>query len=430
VLSFTSPKSSENGGGKTLADQLKAQALAANEWQPVLRVGDQTVSQAGFTDSGEITGKPQTRLGAPGELTAVWLDFVLQSPGTQQRVIRRELMDIRGPAARANGTPPISVVSDSTRLERGLALLTDVHVVPMVSDISPQFVLHESSQAFLTNRDLLLRVASAGRAASQSDLTLATDALTSVPAALYTLAFEREALSPAQADRYIDRINVLSSFTRPDVDRGVLVSREILDIANNEVAVWPGVPDPRRVQLEQGIADTFAEQAALPDAEPGENTADLFNAYGTQGREPVVVLPNRKPSLQVIDMTSDARARAEEDLAAGYGIVMPSQPVDLAGRKRFGWWRVDLNSGGSLGVMDTGFHQASSEDTQISKTVISPSQEVCGMVGAVGEYADFLRAIGDALSDDIMEAWELGLHDLRVALTNEKLRIIEMLHKC
>ncbi|HXW75897.1 MAG TPA: hypothetical protein VEJ20_00650 [Candidatus Eremiobacteraceae bacterium] len=416
------PNGLSQGGdtGNTISEQIEARALAVEQWQPVLEVGDQTIQQASFKVSG-----------SSGELTAVWLEFELRSPGMPPSVIRRQVMDIRGPAARAQA-PVAPVISDSTRLERSLALLSDIHVVPMVSDVSPQFVLHESIQGLTANRDLLSRVISAGTNASQSDLKSSIDAITSLQAVLYTLALERGGLSPVRADRFLDRINVLSSYIRPEVEGDRLVSQEMLDIANNEVAVWPGVPDARRVQLEQGIADTFAEQAALPDDEPGQNTADLFGAYGAQGNKPILVLPNQESSVQGLDISPDARARLDADLAEGYGAVVPSQPVDVDGEKRFGWWRVDPRSGGSIGVMDSGFHQALTERTEISPTMISPGEggPCWNMVGLVGDYGDILRAVAEQLSDEIMDAWAAGLNEYRKFLTQVKLDVVAELHGC
>jgi hypothetical protein len=433
ALTFVSTNALDTGApnsGKPLADEIKARAIAVKQWQPVLRVGNQTISQAAFTDTGEIAGKPRTGPGSsPGELTAVWLDFELRSPGMQPRVIRRRVMDIRGPSARTSARPITTAISDSVRLKRGLALLSQIQVLPVVSDMSPGFVLHESTRVLSTNRDLLLRVTSAGRSASQADLTSAANALNSVPAALYAWALERQTLSPVRAERYLDRPNVLSSFTRPGIKQNRLVSQETLDIANNEIAVRPGATDPNRVRLEQGVADTFAEQAAFPDAKKGENTADLFGADGAQGNKPIVVFRSGDPSLQTLHIDPDVLARIEEDLATGYAVVVPSQPVELDGKKRFAWWRVDPISGGSVGVMDTGYNQEMTEhDTLISKTEISPgTNSPCNFSTVGGVEGEFLRGLYYDLDATLIGQQRLGYSGAKTLA--QKIDIMEKLNK-
>jgi hypothetical protein len=420
VLTFSPVSWLGTQAGQALADQVKAQAMAANQWQPVLRVGDRSISQNGFND------------GAAGQVTAVWLDFVLRSPGTAQRVIRREVMDVRGPSARGAAAPLAPTMSDSVKLERGLALLGEVQVMPMVSDMSPQFVLHQTTQAFLGNRDVLLRVASAGQSASAPDLASASNALSSVPSALYALALERRWLSPVSADRYLDRINVLSAFSRPEIEQNVLTSQETLDIANNEIAVSPAAADPNRVRLEQGVADTFAEQAALPDAQTGQNTADLFTAYGAHGERPVAVLRGGNPSSQRLQISPDALARVDDDIAAGYVVVAPTQVVELDGKERFGWWRVDPRSGTSIGVMGSGYHQEATERS-LEDTHISGGTRLCaGVIDAASEYGQFLWLMYDELNASLIAAQlAYGPESAEAKqILMQKIDIIEKLQGC
>ena len=42
-------------------------------------------------------------------------------------------------------------------------------------------------------------------------------------------------------------------------------------------------------------------------------------------------------------------------------MVVPERPLVFEGKARLGWWRVNPSNGETLGVMDTGFHQDTTE---------------------------------------------------------------------
>lgn len=390
-------------------DTSQAQAVAMKQWQPALRIGDRIVSQGTFTDAG---------------LTAVWLEFELRSPGLQSRVIRRQIMDIRGPAAR-NAATPGATISDSTRFERALALLTQVRILPLVSDISPEFVLHQTSEALVPNRGAF------------------RNALGSVPWSLYAFALDRQRLSPVRSDRYLDRPNVVLSLRGPVMSQNRLVERENLDIVNNEIAVAPAAPNPNRVRLEQGVADTLAEQAALPSPAAGENTADLLAAYGAQGKTPVVISKKGDPNLQSLHVDADVLARIQDDLAMGYAVVAPSDPIDIDGRQHFGWWRVDPVSGDSVGVMESGYHQGDTEYETNMENTLAPrgNPKGCSEFFFVGQEGDFLRGLMTELNDATQMELEAAYYRGHLItggpgcpeckrLVQMKLRLQELLETC
>ena len=54
-------------------------------------------------------------------------------------------------------------------------------------------------------------------------------------------------------------------------------------------------------------------------------------------------------------------ARLAANIAEGYTVVALERPVNLGGQGRTGWWRIDPATGETIGVMDTGYHQDTSE---------------------------------------------------------------------
>lgn len=50
------------------------------------------------------------------------------------------------------------------------------------------------------------------------------------------------------------------------------------------------------------------------------------------------------------------RASLAESIGSGYVAVALGSPVEVSGRPRVGWWRIDPVTGETIGVMDNGLH--------------------------------------------------------------------------
>ena len=149
-----------------------ALALDQHEWTPILTIGKDRVMQNAITDAGGITmstnhtdvlavAKSATHgLGAaiddvfgsraprraaggarPGEcLTAMWLEYQIDSPGEAPQAIRREVFDLLGPAARAAKSSTAPTIDDAAKLTRGLAMMMTTDILPLGCELSPQYV--------------------------------------------------------------------------------------------------------------------------------------------------------------------------------------------------------------------------------------------------------------------------------------------------
>ena len=104
------------------------------------------------------------------ELTAVWLEFELQSPGRGPQKICREIMDVLGPAARTSGKSGLGDLDEPAKVARGLELLAGVEILPLVGDLSPAFVTRVGGQALLSQRDVLSVLAAPGRTPDEKDI--------------------------------------------------------------------------------------------------------------------------------------------------------------------------------------------------------------------------------------------------------------------
>src|SRR5205085_6091079 len=123
----------------------------------------------GFTDGGTVDPKPQLdataqegqsvkgrsagalkAFGAIDEppeakkpdtvMTGEWLEFEVKVPGQPGRVSRRQIFDVLGPAQRATGKPAIPGMEESTRVDRGMALLGQSELLVAGCQLSASFV--------------------------------------------------------------------------------------------------------------------------------------------------------------------------------------------------------------------------------------------------------------------------------------------------
>lgn len=387
--------------------RLKATVLAQNEWLPVLNVGDNMIAQSSFTDSGEsiqtplapILGGGAQKLGSKiggmfggggiGEapphkpkkeahLTAEWIEYEIRVPGQTPRKIRREIFDLVGPAARSAEKLTTSKMTEARRMERGLTLLGETEILPLANQLSPQFVEHLITKNMVANREVLLVLLRA----KEVNPKLVNDQLGKVKpltTQLYSLALARTEWSQFRGDIYVDRPNILSFYKHPRLDpKGLLLLRQTFDIVANDIAVRSGSgADPFLIRLEQGVLDTNAEAVLMVSDKKVENTAEIFAEAGGHSIEWLTIRNARDREWRSVELPKDVRARIEQDLEAGFAVMVPKKAVPLNGRAIVGWWRIDLRSGQTLGIGDRGWGQTTSEKLIIIAVLSLPLTGIC-----------------------------------------------------
>lgn len=447
---------------------LKSAVLAQREWISVLSVGEARVSKFSFTDSclmnqpdlpgfvqsvlagralvsGLETGVEKLargifgiistgRIGDTGttrrvpdetnsnlqifkpsgkaQLTAEWIEYEIRVPGEKPRKIRRQIFDLVGPATRAawkgKQNMPTPKITDAQRMERGWALLGQTEVLPLVGQLSPEFIEYLMTKNLLANRKVILSLFRDVDSADPKALTDQASKLKPLSGHLYTLALVRRAWSRFRGDVYLDRLNILSYHTQlQQTSQGELRLLQGFDIVANDVGIRSGSgADPFLIRLEQGVLDTNAEAllAALSSGSMGntvgrgqvENTAELFTASTEQGIKWMTVRNVHDPTWKKVKLLKDVRAQIEQDLVAGYVVLAPEKGVSLEGRVLVGWWRVNASTGQTLGIGEYGWGQGASEpfgmlDVSIKQVDITLTYVVCliratagGVEGNVG----------------------------------------------
>jgi hypothetical protein len=374
------------------SENLKDAILEGKEWMPVLEIGNDMIIQRGFTVKGEINESPnptpEAKTGRTtrglfggvtggltggsrkeesekeGFLTAGWLEYDLYSPGQEDRTIRREIFDLLGPAQRASDERAKPDFSESQRLDRGYSLFGIIEILPVVCQVSSEFVNQVASSACLDQLRFLQDELQSENHENWKDFDIRISmAFEAIQSPLYKWALLRPRWNRHANHVYLDSVNIVNLRTRiaEDAERELLL-RRTFDVVNNSISVNPGVKiSPASVRINQGVADTLAEAMAVPGPGPHMNVSNLVDLAKNQGIDWQLVKNFEDKRWEKWRLSEDIRQRIEDSLADGWSVVVPERPLVLEGKARLGWWRVDLRNGETLGVMDTGFHQATTE---------------------------------------------------------------------
>ena len=417
----------EQGGNRAVL--FKQTALAQREWLPVLSIGRDQIVKSSFTDAGDVNTSPLAPIlggsaqdlgrsiggllggrnaGQPVErqpqsvsqLSAVWIEYELRSPGDPVRKIRRQLFDLIGPASRSATKIAAPAISEEQRFDRSLHLLGTTEILPLASQLSADFLDHLTASSFLKNREVLLDVLRHGDTLDGPGLRDRVSKLTPLPGRLYNLALARNTWSRVRDRVYLDHPNVLSFHTLPGLNaRGEPVVRHGFDIVENGVSVNRGVSNAFAVRLEQGVLDTNAEAVLVSGCGAGspspgcaevDNVAEMFASRHDVNW--LVVRGAMDTAWQRADVTADIRVRVEQDLAAGYVVVVPSRPGNPGSDVGLGWWRIQPETGHVLGTGRFGWGQSATENLIVLGGTVA---FVCVLTKVASEVADDWNSPGE-----------------------------------
>jgi hypothetical protein len=361
---------------------LKDLILEQDRWFPVLSIGSQQLFTSDYTSSCEIgvatPPSPGTAVGGALEnaldvfggmdgtdmsqtetderVTAQWIDYTLHVPGESDEIIRRQIFDELGPEARASGSS-LYVSSEQQRLNWRTALLGSTDVLPLVGQLSPDYVAWMISQSLLDNRRVM------------QDALLGKDSRADVDASrypsgqLYSLSLARQMLVQINGV-YLAQPNLVSYHRQWQQNQeGVFEPLEGFDIVTNTVEIDAKTrADVFVARLEQGVLDTNAE--AIIGALECQRADGILCASGRNAGETLALSPQQglqwivvrtANDLSQVTLPEDLLTRVKQDLIQGYVVVLPKNVV--VPLESSVWWRVDPNSGASLGMGDRGWGQ-------------------------------------------------------------------------
>lgn len=280
-------------------------------------------------------------------LTAQWMEFTLISPDGAERVYRRTTLDRVGTAARKLGEVPTTIGPADTEDLR--TLLQRHTFMVATSEIPRGYVLESAFNHFRSERpgiDAVLDIRFKMPAKSRS--------LSNIPAgwaghpALFSNFDMADSIGPHHRNYRSGPALVIHSNGLGESGQQVeaidIVSnpRRTFDIRGEIPTLAPGFT------MQSGVWETAVEGSMLA-GDSQVSTMAIFDSARREGNEPVVILPGQMPNVNV--MSADTAAAIANDLADGYAVVLPSleNMVDFEG-----WWRLDLQSGETLGRIGDG----------------------------------------------------------------------------
>ncbi|MGB5174292.1 MAG: transglutaminase domain-containing protein [Thermoanaerobaculia bacterium] len=348
------------GGGRSEEENGEAtREVIGRRYRPVIRVGDEAI---GFTPLEVVFDK---RGSFPRR---EWIDFELQLPDVEAKRIRRYLYLNAGDSSTPTLPPglrhyAITLVAGSFPrqfVEQQREVLT--------TDLDPER-WREQLDRLTTNSDTE-EAGAALQEASQIDSRVA-----GVEGFLTNLIFAHESDLLAAKVAYNNGVNLaralprilITSFETSSGDQpGEFTNEVSLDLRLDELAThpFPGVPSgaAQQFQLAFGLQESTLEAGVLarltPDARVVSTVELVENAYQKGGSLVTVTAADTSALSDIVDLSKRADLLIREALAEGLEIILPSVPLTIEGRKIWGWWQRNPETGVTVGALDSGQHQA------------------------------------------------------------------------
>jgi len=395
---------------KNLMETLKKTVLAQTEWLPILSVGPENISKYSFDEYGAlndstaaggnqgiaalgqgignmlgqhqipsnqpIAAPAQGRSPNAPQVTAEWIEYDIRTPGRPSQVIRRDIFDLIGPAIRSAKTTPKIDSGEAARLDRGLKLMSEIEILSLASQLSAPFCKYLALENTAANKETLPSLIRMSYSRN-SNISAQVVNLKRFPNELYLFVLVRTNASLLHGNfLYLDKSNIVTYYRSLKSDvRGAVLSEEGYDIVENHMAVYsPKASNPFRVRLEQGVLDTTVEAvlAAAHCVSPEdkrscgeiENTAESFASSTANDSRWLFFADVREFAKKHPEMPRDEVARVQQDLVAGYAVLVPGKELTVEGSK-VSWWRVNPITGDVLGLSGYGRGQAGSESTLV-----------------------------------------------------------------
>lgn len=398
-----------------LISNLKNVILEQKSWVPALTADSDEIQGAMFNNSGELIEKKSDSGGIGGFgrslfkafgaqdkkeepakdsfLTAEWIEYELCSPGQPGRTMRREIFDLLGPAQRAEASLPSPDIKTTDRMKRGLSMLGQTEVLVVTGRLSAGYMEYLNVENLLSNQETILELFSGLKEPDPQQVLNQIAEITSPPGKLYDLALARSRFGWAKKGVFLDHPNLIGFHSQLKLNpEGELVKYRSMDIVENDVSVLQ--EQDFLIRLSQGVLDTNIEALLMPPGEEVFNTSEVFS----KGSEWITVSGVRDKGLANLELDKDSLERIKQDLENGYMVVAPKKPFKTNGKEYTAWWRIDPESGHTLGIGTHGQGQAIVEYAEVAQTMIQLKLQIesyMGIFTCIMNTAAYALAGGD-----------------------------------
>lgn len=370
-------------------DQIGQIVADVEQWAAVLSIGRDLVgTPAIFTVAGEIgikTGLPFIDKSATDALdlfgslpsgnefdadkpqdktlTAQWVKYRIQRPGEADKIAKRAIVDLVGPAQRALIERGNVIFHGRSRESLGLGLLREVEILPQVTRFRSGFLAHLTARRLLANRGQFMQTTRRMSGIPYAGLPdHADDQFDRPPSQLYALALLRDDWRSENYPNYLSSTNILAmSVGVVRGPNGGTLHRRDFDLIVNDISSVGEGKAARYARLYQGILDTNIEAALLAPARVGTNSADFLEYSEQAGTQWTIVKEIPELDDLEIDLRQDLRHRITQDLIAGNLVMLPASSRNLSVSGDFPYWRIDPISGQTVGINGEGLGGAIDE---------------------------------------------------------------------
>jgi hypothetical protein len=169
--------------------------------------------------------------------------------------------------------------------------------------------------------------------------------------------------------------------------------RVMLDLRRDRQNAIALAGQPRRLtesyQFGRGVMESALEGrlVTLAGKSPALTTSVLMHLAQSQGIGAHLFSARERGRLDSLNLPATVLARLEDTLETGQIVLLPLKPVSFDGQMRWGWWQIDPVSRHTIGVLDSGLHQAMIEKTLIETEGVL-SNEMAAVIGAISGATD------------------------------------------
>lgn len=292
---------------------------------------------------GDAIGSIESQNAIP-TLTAQWMEFVIVQPGGAESTYRRTTFDRIGPAARRSNTVPKDLAPSTNNDVR---TLIQRHTFAVNVGRMPRgFAIQSAAEHFDQWMPGIKRALEHAPGERNSGAGGGTPDVPPNWGGIWAL-FSNFDQADTIGSNHRNYRSAPALLIYSDGLGGEHKHIERVDIVSNPrrvLAIDGDTPsfDPR-LMVQAGVWETIMEGAFF-DTDEVLSTSVVFDAARNMGTKPMLVIPGELASKIVA--SPNTIASIESDLQRGFSVIAPSVEPSSG---QAGWWRVDTETGETLG---------------------------------------------------------------------------------